>query len=93
MHQAIIVKFHSWGQCTAVYKARKKLSNGQSIRLDLTNRRSMLFILAKEQNADNPNIDFAFVDVNYRLGFKFKTGEFKFFNSVREINNILDEMA
>lgn len=92
-HQAIIVKFHSWGQRTAVYKARKKLSNGQSIRLDITNRRSTLLSLAKEQKADNPNIDFSFVDVNCRLGFKFQTGEFRFFNTVREMNNILDEMA
>ena len=77
--RAMIVKFTSWESRTAVYRARKE-QDKVKIFMDLTPRRSKLL--------SDPNIDFAFTDINCRLGFKLKDGSFKFFNSNKEMSQI-----
>ena len=37
----------------------------------------------------NPEVDFAFSDVNCRLVFRLTSDEFKFFNSETEIANVI----
>ena len=56
--------------------------------MDLTPRRSKLLSNAKNKDSCDPKIDFAFADINCRLGFKLKDGKFKFFNSLEEISQI-----
>ena len=85
--RAMIVKFTSWESRTAVYRARKE-QDKVKIFMDLTPRRSKLFSDAKSKANSDPNIDFAFADINCRLGFKLKDGSFKFFNSNKEMSQI-----
>ena len=86
--QAIIVKFARWNDRTAVYTGRKNLES-KFVHLDLTPRRAKL--LARERVKEVPEIaEFAFVDVNCRVGIKTTEGEFKFFNSIEDFDAFLD---
>ena len=88
--QAIIVKFARWNDGTAVYKGRKNLES-KFFHLDLTPRRAKLLAHARERVKDVPEIaDFAFVNVNCRVGMKTTEGEFKFFNSIEDFDAFLD---
>ena len=74
----MIVKFVSWQDRTAVYKARKKLDD-KTIQLDLTARRSRLLEYAKDKVERNEDIDFVFPDINCWLGLKTTDGKFFFY--------------
>lgn len=87
----MIVKFVSWQDRTAVYKARKKLDN-KVIQLDLTAKRSQLLKYAKERVEGNENIDFVFPDINCRLGLKTTDGKFFFFSGENELEAVLDDL-
>ena len=87
--QAIIVKFKSWNSRVAAYRGRKKLSKGKSVLLDLTVRRAKLLSKAKEMTKNFSEIEFAFADLNCRLGLKTKSGEFKFFNTEEELLDLV----
>lgn len=63
--QPVIMKFTSFHARMQVYRARKKLEN-KKIGLDLTKRRKDLLHYAQTCVVINPNIEFAFADVNYR---------------------------
>ena len=86
--QAVIVKFNSWEKRVAVYRARKEL-NDVAIQLDLTPRRAKLFAMAREKAKVCDKIDFAFVDINCRLGLKSTLGKLVFFNSEEELQGLL----
>ena len=86
--QTMIVKLHTWEDRSAIYKARKKLKN-KRIYVDLTTRRANLLTLAQTMVRSNPNYDFAFSDINCRLGVKGICGTFKFFNSKKELLDLL----
>ena len=89
--QAIIVKFARWNDRTAVYKGRKNLES-KVVHLDLTPRRAKLLAHARERVKEVPEIaEFAFVDVNCRVGIKTTEGEFKFFNDIEDIDAFLDD--
>ena len=86
----MIVRLTSWRARTNIYVNRKK-ENGTKVKfyVDLTKRRFQLKKTAYERAANNPNVDFVFADVNCNLGIRFKNGEFRFFNSVEELDTIL----
>ena len=84
----MIVKLHTWEDRSAMYKARKKLKN-KRICGDLTRRRANLLSLAQTMVCSNPNNDFAFSDINCRLGVKGTCGTFKFFNTKKELLDLL----
>ena len=86
--QTMIVKLHTWEDRSAIYKARKKLKN-KRIYVDLTTRRANLLTLAQTMVRSNPNYDFAFSDINCRLGVKGICGTFKFFNNKKELLDLL----
>jgi len=86
--QTMIVKLHTWKARSAIYQARKKLKN-KRIYVDLTRRRANLLSLAQTMVRSNPNYDFAFSDINCRLGVKGTCGTFKFFNSKKELLDLL----
>ena len=87
--QGIIVKFKSWNSRVAAYQGRKKLSKGKSVLLALTARRAKLLSKAKEMTKNLSEIEFAFADLNCRLGLKTKSGEFKFFNTEEELLDLV----
>eukprot|EP00795_Rhopilema_esculentum_P004575 gene4575-20841_t len=78
--QAMIIKINSWDSRMAVYKARKE-QRKVKIFMDLTRKRAKLFSNATDKAKSNPNIEFAFADINCRLGFKVQDGSFKFFTT------------
>ena len=86
--QAVIVKFRSWEKRVAVYRSRKKLDN-INISLDLTPKRANLFSVARERVKNHSGIQFAFVDINCRLGVKLADGSLKFFSSESELEKLL----
>ena len=86
--QAVIVKFRSWEKRVAVYKARKKMEN-INILLDLTPTRAKLFSAARERVKSHSGIQYAFVDINCRLGVKLADGSLKFFSSESELEKLL----
>ena len=86
--QAVIVKFRSWEKRVAVYKARKKLDN-INVLLDLTPKRAKLFSAARERVKSHSGIQFAFVDINCRLGVKLADDSLKFFSNESELDKLL----
>ena len=98
MVRPIIVKFRSWGERTAFYKARPRLfSNGIKkpgtlpfrVSLDLTKRRYDLLKHAREVIKSNPNFLYAFADVNCSLVIKDKNNKHHYFNTKDDLAKIL----
>ena len=63
VRQAMIVKFLTWKNRTAVYKGRKK-SEDKKIQLDQTAKRVQLLKFAREKTESDDHIDFIFADIN-----------------------------
>ena len=82
--QTMIVKLNAWKHKVAVYRSRKKLQN-QRILVDLTLRRAKVLKLARTLVKSNANFEFAFADINCRLGVKSKSNRFSFFNTKKEL--------
>ena len=82
--QAMIVKLYSWKDRVSVYRARKKLED-KRIFTDLTYRRAKLLKLAQTLVKSNPDFEFAFADINCRLGVKGTDDKFQFFNTKEEL--------
>ena len=96
----IIVKFKSWSAQEQFYDARpKNFKDGKrkpcyksfSVWVDLTKRRYMLLREARELIKNNDYIDFAFADINCSLGFRYKNGSFRYFNSENEFHNLTNK--
>lgn len=88
--QQMIVRFKSFNERTAVYRARKKAAVTRT-RIDLTRRRPKILKEAKtlaEEHKDK--IDYVFTDINCSLAAKLKNGSFFFFNSIK---NLKDELV
>ena len=97
--QSIIVKFNTWNDRTAFYKARpKSFADGKKlpgtppfrVSLDLTKHRFDLLRRARELIKDNPNFLYAFSNVNCSLLIKDKSNKNHNFNSEVQLNNILN---
>ena len=86
----MIVKVASSQHRTAVYKSRKK-SRKEQIRLELTARRSKVFKHANYRVAASSTVDFAFADINCRLGLKTNESAFKFFDDEHEFEHVLEK--
>ena len=95
---SIIAKFKSWKSSKEFYDAKPiNFVNGRkkpglncfNVSADLTRRRSLLLKTAKELRKDNPNISYAYADINCSLGNKFKSGSFKYFNGLNELHSLL----
>eukprot|EP00112_Aurelia_sp_Birch-Aquarium-sp1_P022796 Seg6549.2_Seg6549.3 transcript_id=Seg6549.2_Seg6549.3/GoldUCD/mRNA.D3Y31 product="hypothetical protein" protein_id=Seg6549.2_Seg6549.3/GoldUCD/D3Y31 len=88
-HQLIIIKFTNWSTRTAVYRARKTL-NGPKIFLDLTSRRAKLLSSAVAQVESIDAVDYAFADINCRLGLKMTDESLHYFNTEAELEKLLE---
>eukprot|EP00111_Clytia_hemisphaerica_P011916 TCONS_00035001-protein len=92
--QSMIVKFHSFGKRTALYKARKSnaLDQNIKIRLDITKARLDLLDRAKALIIDDGPVDFVFADINCNCVARLKSKDFKFFNDIVSFKqNILNK--
>ena len=90
--QQMIVRFKSFNERTAVYRARKKAAVTRT-RIDLTRRRLRILREAKtlaEEHKDK--IDYVFADINCSLAAKLKNGSFIFFNSIENLKDELDKL-
>ena len=45
----------------------------------------------RELIKNNDDIDFAFVDINCSLGFRYTNGSFRYFNSENELHNLINK--
>ena len=90
--QQMIVKFKSFNERTAVYRARKKAAVIRT-RIDLTRRRLGILKEAKtvaEEHKDK--IEYVFADINCSLAAKLKNDSFIFFNSIETLEDELGKL-
>lgn len=89
-----IVKFRHWGPRRQAHVGRSKLRGTDfKIRPDLTKRRLDLLNTARDRvkaAAGDSNDNFAYVDINCNLAVRMN-GERHFFNTIRELEAILDD--
>ena len=98
--KSIIVKFKSWSARKQFYDARpKNFKDGKkkpgyksfSVSVDLTKRRYLLLREARELIKNDDDIDFAFVEINCPLGFRYKNGSFRNSSSENELHNLINK--
>ena len=88
----MIIKVFKWETRNRIYRSRKAgHSKGISVRLDLTKRRLNILNEVRNMTKNIPIVEFVFADINCRLGVKFVNGLLRFFNSVAELNNLLQQ--
>ena len=97
--KSIIAKFKSQRARKQFYDGRpKNVKDGKkkpgyksfSVLIDLTKRRYLLLREARELIKNNDDTDFAFVEINSSLGFRYKNGSFRHFNSENELHNLIN---
>ena len=91
VYQPVIVRFISWRARTAVYRKREKRGR-MRIYTDLTKRRLDLRKAAEGMVRDNEKVKYAFSDVNNNIGLRLEDDSIKFFNSVTELERILESL-
>ena len=88
--QQIIVKFKGFVPRTKCYRAMKQKSD-IAIHLDLTKCRYLLLnAYGKAKNC--ASVEFACADINCSLCLRLKNGNWKFFNSLEELEKLLLEI-
>ena len=100
--RSIIVKFKSWNERTAFYRARPKLfSKGVKkqgvvlpfrVSLDLTKRRHDLLKYAKDLIENSPKFLYVFADINCSLVIKDNDNKYHYFNSKRDLTKIINNL-
>ena len=92
--KSIIIKYKAWNDRRKFYLNRPKKKPGInfSVSVDLTKRRHTLLKKAREAISDDDYTGdalYAFSDINCSLGIKLSNGDFKFFNSEKQLDDIL----
>ena len=86
----VIVRFITFRHRTLFYRKRKSLK-GKSVHLDLTKSKLQLLNDAKKIITNKDNISFCYADINCRCKVKFADGTESFFESLSDLEDILDE--
>ena len=89
--QQIIVKSKGFVPRTKVYTARKHKAD-IAIYLDLTKCRYLLLKDTYIRANNYASVDFACADINCSLCLRLKNGDWKFFNSLEELERLLLEI-
>ena len=89
--QQVIVRFTTWYHRTLLNRNRKTLRDAK-IYLDLTKPKFKLLKLSQEKVKDIPSDDFVFADINCALCVRLKNGEFQYFSTEVELDQILFKM-
>ena len=89
--KSIIVRFTTFRHRTMFYRNRNKLKNNAKVKLDLTRKRYMTFTRALESVKKVSIVDYAMVDINYRLKVVFKSGRSKFFTDDDSLNEAVEQ--
>ena len=87
--QSVIVRFTTFRHRTLFYKARKQLKNNVRVELDLTKQRYGVLQDAIKLIDGKAAVDFVYADINCRLKVRFSDGDEDFFESIKELENIL----
>ena len=86
--QQIIVKFTSWRHRTQFYRSRKSLTSAK-VYIDLTQTKFRLLKSAQAKVRNSNAVEFVFADVNCSLCAKMANGNYRYFNTEDQLNNIL----
>ena len=86
----VIVRFSTFDHRTLFYRKRKSLK-GKSVHLDLTKSRLRVLNDAKKVINNKDNISFCYADINCRCKVRFTDGTESFFESLSDLEDILDE--
>ena len=86
----VIVRFTTFRHRTLFYRKRKSLKR-KSVHLDLTKSRLQLLNDAKKVINNKDNISFCYADINCRCNVRFTDGTESFFESLSDLEDILDE--
>ena len=86
----VIVRFSTFDHRTLFYRKRKSLK-GKSVHLDLTKSRLRVLNDAKKVITNKDNISFCYADINCRCKVRFTDGTESFFESLSDLEDILDE--
>ena len=98
--RSIIIKYKSWESREKFYKARpRNFVNGRrkpgaakfNVSVDLTKRRYLLLKSAREKVKDNSNVSYVLSDINCSLAIKMIDDRLLFFNSDKELDDLLAE--
>ena len=88
--KSVIVRFTTFRHRTMVYRAKKKMKPGVSVKLDLMKSRHTLITDANKDVKQNPDIKF-YADINCRLKIKWVDESIhdEFFSSMDKLLEIL----
>ena len=89
--QAVIVKFTTFRHRTLLFRARRKLKNGVKLHVNISKKRFKLLLDAQKYVENVAEVQFVYADVNCNLKVKFRNNEESFFNSMQELEDILDK--
>ena len=89
--QQIIVKLKGFVPRTKVYRAKKHKAD-IAIHLDLTKRCYLLLKDAYGKAKYCASVDFACADINFSLCLRLKNDDWKFFNSLEDLERLLLEI-
>ena len=90
--QSVIVRFTTFRHRTIIYRARKELKNNVSVHLDLTKNRYAILKEARQIVEKNEKIKFVYADINCRMKVHPKVGKECFFDSCKELREIIDSL-
>ena len=87
------MKFTSFRYRTKAYRHKKDLDDGATAHVDLTKKRHSLLRKVNDLVRNRDEVLFCFADINCRLKLKWadQSKQDKFFLSLDELNEILDE--
>ena len=88
----VIVRFTSWSERTAVYRARK--NSGLAISLDITQaRQELLYEVRDKLVSKYSDAEFACSDVNCNLIIKFGVSGFRRFHTWEEASDLCEKFG
>ena len=86
----LIARFTTFCHRTLFYRKRKTLK-GKSVHLDLTKSRLKLLNDAKNLISSRSDIAVCYGDINFRCKVRFSDGKELFFESISDLEDILDD--
>ena len=91
----IIIKYKFWEDRSEFYRARPRNHDKPSpfsVAIDLTRRRYELLRKTRELIKSHEEIKFSFTDINCSLGLRLQDNSLCYFNSITELNGILNKL-
>ena len=91
MYKSIIVCFTTFRHRTAFYRARRSIGNRSQVRLDLTKRWYDTLKAGNEYiKSIGHTAKFCYADINCQMKIKWEDNSEEFFESLRDLKNLVD---